>query len=283
MLQQGFHHRISAASYHADPAPQPSLRHSIAEILLRESPCKAWHSHPRLNENFRRVEENKFDIGTAAHSVLLEGIDNIVECQFDDWRKDAAKSARDAARGQGKTPLLSHQAHGVRAMVAAALKFIESSEIRNDWQDSDAELTGLVEDDGIWLRTRMDLCTVSRTVICDYKSTTDASPEGFSRQITRMGYHRQDAFYRRVAQLLTGNDPKFVFLAQSVEPPYECSLHSCDPSLREIADAEVERAIDLWRKCVKTKRWPSYGAGIHYALPTSWMIQEHEQRLQEAA
>lgn len=281
-MNQGFHHRLSAATYHADPAPQPSLSNSIAKILLDESPAKAWYSHPRLNQDFRRKEKDEFDIGIAAHSILLEGMDNIVDCDFDDWRKNEAKAMRDAARSRGKTPLLSRQASRVRAMVKAALKFIESCEISSDWQDSDAELTGLAEDDGVWLRMRSDIFSVDRTVIVDYKSTTDVSPEAFSKQIVRMGYHRQDAFYRHVAQLLTGRDPHFVFLAQSTEPPYECSLHGCHPSLREIASAEVARAIDLWRQCVQQKEWPSYGTRIHYAMPTSWMLTEHDQRLQEA-
>lgn len=281
-MNQGFQHRLSAATYHADPAPQPSLSNSIAKILLDASPAKAWHSHPRLNQDFRRVEEDKFDIGTAAHSILLEGMDNIVDCEFGDWRKDAAKDMRNAARSQGKTPLLSSQASRVRAMVKAALKFIESSDIASDWQDSDAELTGLAEEDGIWLRMRSDIFSVDRSMIVDYKSTTDVSPEAFSRQIVRMRYHQQDAFYRRVAQLLTGRDPKFVFLAQSTESPYECSLHACDPALREIANAEVERAVAIWRECITKNKWPSYGGGIHFAMPTNYMIQEHEQRLMEA-
>jgi hypothetical protein len=70
-----------------------------------------------------------------------------------------------------------------------------------------------------------------------------------------------------------------VFLAQSCEPPYECSLHGCDPALQEIADAEVERAIELWRECMTTKNWPSHGGRIHWALPPNYMMKEYEERL----
>lgn len=281
-MQQGFHHRISAARYHEDPAPQPSLSSSVAETLLRQSPYKARHSHPRLNPNLVIEQDSKFDIGTAAHSILLEGIDNIQECPFDDWKKNEAKAMRDAARGRGKTPLLTHQAAGVRAMVEAALKFIAKSEIADYWQDSDAELTGVWEEDGVWCRMRTDLITVSRDVIIDYKSTKDASPDSFSRLLPRMDYHIQDAFYRRGVQHIAGTDPKFIFLAQSTEAPYECSLHACDPALKEIADGEVGYAINLWRQCMTKDSWPSYGGRIHHAIPSNYMMQEHEARMQEA-
>lgn len=282
-MNQGFHHRLSGSTYHADPAPSPSLSHSVAEILLRESPMKAWYSHPRLNPNFQQDEDGKFDIGTAAHALLLEGLDNIVVCDFADWKKNEAKAQRDAARSRGKTPLLTHQAVGVRAMVKTALDFIGVSRIRNAWQDSDAELTGVWEEDGIWLRMRADIFAVDRTAIIDYKSTTDVSPDAFARQIVRMGYHRQDAFYRRGGQAIAGTDPRFVFLAQSVEPPYECTLHECHPSLKEIADLEVESIVERWRVCVESNDWPSYENRINAVMPPTYLIAAHEERLLEGA
>jgi hypothetical protein len=169
-------------------------------------------------------------------------------------------------------------------MVDVALAFIRNSEIAEYWSQAESEATGIWQESGVWLRFRADRISLNRRCVMDFKSTTDASPEPFSRQIIRMGYHFQDAFYRRgVRALEGGSDPAFVFLAQSVEPPHECSLHACDPALREIADREVDDAIALWRKCLTSKKWPSHSGRIHWAIPTSWQMAEHEQRLQEAA
>lgn len=283
-MKAGFHIGVPADQYHADLCMVPSLSASVAKILLQESPRKAWFSHPKLNPDYRERHDDKFDIGTAAHSVLLESDQSkIVIVQADDWRTKAAKEQRFAARAQGKTALLERHHGAVMLMVKAAQEFIASSEIAEDWADSDSEVTGICNEGSVWMRCRFDRIRKSRRWIGDYKSTEDVSPEGFSRQIVRMGYHLQDAFYRRVTRNLGITGPRFAFLAQSVEPPHECSLHACDPSLIEIADAQVERAIGLWRQCVQTKNWPSYGGRIHYALPTNWMIQDHEQRLLEAA
>ena len=135
---------MPADEYHADPCPQPSLSSSIAQILLRESPRKAWFSHPRLNPQYREEHDGKFDLGTCAHAVLLENdASRITIVEADDWRTKAAKEQRDAARAAGKTPLLARHFADVQAMVEAARKFIAGSEVSEYWPDSDSELTGI--------------------------------------------------------------------------------------------------------------------------------------------
>lgn len=287
---------MQAATYHADPCRDPSLSSSIAQILLRESPLKAWFSHPRLNSELEEHVDDKFDLGTAAHAALLEGSDGIAVIDPadypsktgnipDGWTNNAIREARDSARALGKTPLLKRHYDGVRRMVEVANEFISASEIGEDWRDGDSEVTAIWSEGKppIWMRCRMDRIAKDRRLIVDYKSTVDASPEQFSRLLVRMGYHIQDSFYRRGARAVGVDEPRFVFLAQSVEPPYECSLHGCDPALQQIADAEVDRAVRLWRHCLATAHWPSYDKRVHYAIPTSYMIQDHEMRLQEAA
>lgn len=293
-MKPGFHLNIPATQYHADPCEVPSLSSSIASLLLRESPRKAWHSHPRLNDGFREEQDAKFDLGTTAHAVLLEdgaGVEVIDPELYpakngnipDGWTNTNIRAARDAARAAGKTPLLKNHYENVQRMTDAAREFLAKSEISECWFDAESEVTGVCQDKGVWLRARFDRITKSRRVIMDYKSTTDASPAGFSRQLIRMGYHLQDAFYRRVARILGAPKPEFVFVAQSVEAPHECSLHACHSGLQEIADAEIERAIGIWRDCMRDKTWPTYDGRIHWTVPTTWQMNEHELRLQEAA
>lgn len=278
------YHVMTAEQYHADPAPQPSLSSSIARILVNESPYKAWYSHPKLNPGYQERHEDKFDMGTAAHAMLLENdASRIVTVEANDWRTKAAQEARAAAHAAGKTALLTRHFAAVSKMVDVAKAFIAQSEIAEYWTQAESEVTATWQENGIWLRCRFDRLALNRNCIMDYKSTGDASPEPFSRQLVRMGYHFQDAFYRRAVRALGGKEPSFVFLAQSVEPPHECSLHACEPALREIADLEVQTAIDTWRQCLTSKKWPSHGGRIHWAVPTSWQMTMHEQRLAEAA
>src|ERR1700677_1036911 len=96
-LEQGIFN-LSAEAYHADPCPTASLSSSIAGILLDQSPSHAWLAHPRLNPNYvRESADSRFDLGSAAHMMLLEQReDRIVRVSADDWRTKAAKEARAA-------------------------------------------------------------------------------------------------------------------------------------------------------------------------------------------
>lgn len=283
-MTPGFH-VVPSAAYHADPCVAPSLSSSLAQVLLRESPRKAWFSHPRLNPKFREKHEDKFDLGTCAHAMLLENDPSkIAIVEANDWRTKAAQEQKAAARAAGKTPLLSKHYDEVRLMVDAALAFIAESEIADYWFNAEPELVGVWREGGTWLRCRFDKIAKASGVIMDYKTTdSTVEPEAFSRFLIRMGYHIQDAFYRRGAVKLGLSEPKFVFLAQSCEPPYECTLHGCHSALQEIADAEVERAVRIWTECMTRGKWPSYGGRIHWAMPTTYQMTEHEARLQEAA
>jgi hypothetical protein len=56
------------------------------------------------------------------------------------------------------------------------------------------------------------------------------------------------------------------------------SFHGCAPSLMAIADDQVEMAITIWRKCIRSNVWPGYSQRIHWAEAESWQLAEHEER-----
>lgn len=270
-MTPGLHYDMPAAAYHADPAPEPSLSSSLARLLLRASPQAVWHAHPRLNPGHQPGHSDVFDLGTAAHLQLLEPGAGLLVVDAADWRGKEAQAQRASARERGLTPLLAHQYQQVQAMCDAATAYLGQSEIGLTWSTGTSEVTALWQEGPTWLRARFDRLSDDRRAIFDYKTTTDASPAGFSRQIWRMGYHLQDAFYRRAIRALDGHEPRFIFVAQSREAPFECSLHECSIELREYADVEIERAIKTWARCVDAGRWPSFGPHIHTVSAPAWI------------
>ena len=275
-------HEIKATEYHADPAPEPSLSNSLAKILLNKSPLHAWCAHPRLNPDYKHFDDDKFDIGTAAHAMLLEG-DNTKICVVDapDWRTKAAQTARDEARSNGLTPILAKHDTAIKRMVTAAKTFIDTTEFEGIFQNGKPEQVLLWQEDDIWLRSMLDWLTTDRTVILDYKTTEDASPEVFSRQIARMGYDMQAAFYTRGLMALGLPEPRFIFLAQETSYPHACSLHTLTPALMEIANAKVQAAVDLWTDCIASGKWPAYTSRLCWAEPAAWQIAEMERMMAE--
>lgn len=270
---------MPAAEYHADPAPAPSLSNSLTKILLSRSAKAAWLAHPRLNPHYVESTEDKFDLGTTAHAALLEGdLSSIAVVRADDWRKKEAKEARDAARAAGKIPLLERQYDDVCGMANAALDFIKTSEIAQYWEDAESEQTIVWQEGTTWLRCRTDKLSSDRKIVFDYKTTGCVAPAVFSRQMVSLDYHIQDAFYRRGVRALGGDDPKFVFLAQETEAPYECALFACDPMLQSIADSLVQKAIDTWTNCLATNEWPGYGGRVHWASAPAWLAASFDSQ-----
>lgn len=64
-------YHLPSADYHADPCKTPSLSASLADTILSGTPRHAWLESPRLNPDHEPVEKRAFDIGSAAHEVLL--------------------------------------------------------------------------------------------------------------------------------------------------------------------------------------------------------------------
>ncbi len=273
-MKPGMHPGIPAADYHA----LRMLSCGTAKTLLQQSPLHAWTASA-WNPAYVQEEKQEFDLGSAAHALLIEGEDRMTVIDAKDYRTKLAQELQDAAREQGKHPVLTHQHAAILAMRDEALDAIarcsDLSGLRIE--DCQPEATVIWEEDGMLLRCRPDLLTADAVVTLDYKSTTDATPGVFQRQIARMGYHLQDAFYSRGIKAATGIDTRFIFMAQENKPPYKCSFHGCAPSLKQIADGEIDRAIRTWRACLKTNRFPSYPLAIHYAEATAWQMADFEE------
>jgi hypothetical protein len=266
---------LTAAEYHADPAIRPSLSNSIAQVLIDQSPAHAWLRHPRLNPNCEPEENSRFDLGSATHMMLLEKrVDGIVIVDAADWRTKAAKEQRDAARANGQFPVLRYQFEKMEAATIAVRQFIDTTELAGILETGTVEQTLLWEDGGAYCRCKPDVLSADKRILLDYKSTENAEPEAFIRQIGRMSYDLQAEWYVRGVKDLTGREPVFVMLAQEITAPYACSLVSLANSYREVGKRKVERALSIWKSCMRDNKWPAYSTRISYAEPSPWQLIE---------
>jgi exodeoxyribonuclease VIII len=184
---------------------------------------------------------------------------------------------RIETRKQGKQPILVAYKPMLEQMVAVARATLLSSELHDILDTGTPEKTMLWEERGCWCKARCDLLSKDRSIILDYKSTTNAEPEAFIRQIARMNYDLQAEFYSRGLDKISGAvrpASRFVFLAQENSAPYACSLISLSNAWRSIGKSKVQRAITLWAECMRTQQWPSYTNQICYAEPAPWMLEE---------
>jgi hypothetical protein len=281
-------YEMTAEEYHSLILPTPALSASIIKILVDQSCLHAWHAHPALNPNWAEQQddkEEKFDIGTAAHALILEGIDKIVEIDAPDWRKKETKELRDLAYAEGKIPLLKKHASDVRNMVNQAHKSIaECSNLCGvTLADGRPEMTLIWEEDGIWCKARTDWLHNDNELIIDLKSTQgSADPYTATRRVMdQMMGDVQEAWYKRGLQKITGKDAAFIFLVQESKAPYACSFIEPSATYLEIGKNKVEVAMGMWRQCLETGTFPGYSNQFFRPDPKNWVMQSWYDRVND--
>lgn len=255
-----------------DAPPVPHGVHTMAEAdyfaatwALSASGAKAILDCParfRWQQD-HPVYKDEFDYGSAAHKLVLGTGPPIAVIDAADWRTSAAKAARDQARADGAIPLLTGKLSQVQAMadvlradpLASAL-FDPAAGLPEQsifWQDGET---------GVHRRARLDWLPEprgARLVIADYKTTTDASPDGISRSVGNWAYHIQHAWYcDAVTAAGLDDDPAFVFVFQETEAPYLINIVQLDAGAAQSGRIACRAAIERFRDCTAAGVWPGY-------------------------
>lgn len=266
---------MTAEQYHADVTgdERPSLTKSLVHTLTTQSPLHAWTQHPRLNPDWCKRHEDRFDLGRAAHSVFLEGVDNIAVINARDWKAQDARDARDAARAQGKNPLLIEQAERVRVMLGVLRAWLDASPIRPAlFTEGTPERSLVWEERGVLCRARFDWLHDDLTAVDDYKTTrASAHPDKWAKgALFAYGGDVQAAFYLRGLEAVTGERAAWRFVVQEVEPPYAVSVVEPGAAVLEFANRKIDAALDTWRACLNSGTWPAYPARVATAELPAW-------------
>jgi hypothetical protein len=269
---------LAAADYHADKLKDvPTFNSGTANTILTRSPLHAWTAHPRLNPDWQPDDDSKYDVGTVAHSLLLEGTANVDVCDYPEWRTKDAREARDASRANKRTPLLAHQFEEVMGMCNAVAKQLQAFDVdpvpltagkpeqTMVWQDAQY---------GVWCRARIDWLHDDGFYVDDLKTTTrSAHPEAFAKNLYSYGCDVQAAFYLRGLRDLTGHSRAPVawrWIVVETTPPYGLSVIEPGPAVLELADAKVDAALKLWAECLERDSWPGYPTKVATAELPAW-------------
>jgi hypothetical protein len=279
-LKEGIH-VTDAETYHKDPAPKPSLSSHLAAILLQQSPRHAWMQHPRLNPDSVDDRDPRFDLGRAAHALMLEGSAIFEIIDAPNWKSEAARDERQAVARAGKIALLEHEWAQVSNMVKSArAQLRQTQEAFNAFRDGEAEQTLIWQDGSIWCRARLDWLQRKRGFIFDYKTTEASSaPKVWSqRQLYEIGGDIQAGLYLRGASKLLDRPMEFRFVVQETNPPYAIAIVGLSPAALEIATMDVKEAIDLWATCQRRGKWPGYSTRTFYGEVPTWRQRDQEAR-----
>ncbi|MFF2009140.1 PD-(D/E)XK nuclease-like domain-containing protein [Streptomyces sp. NPDC058195] len=278
-IDPGIYPNLPMDQYHADRA---SLSSSGARRLLPPS-CPALFRHEQDNP---RPPKRTFDMGNAAHRLVLGDGPELVAVEAPDWRTKAAREERDAIRAAGGVPLLADEYDQVQAMadairrhpVASAL-FAPGSgrpETSLFWRDRQTDVMRRARFD--WMPDPRN----GRLIIPDYKTCRSAEPSALARAVDEYGYHQQADWYRAGARALGIGDEHtaFVFVCQEKTAPYLITVFEPDMAALRIAAAKNRRAINTFAECTESGRWPGYSDDIEYlSLPPYAERRDEEEYL----
>jgi hypothetical protein len=272
---------LPADVYHSDPVPDGSISSSGAKLLLP----------PNAPAKFRWTVENGtehrevFDYGNAAHTLVLGSGPPIREVEADNWRGGAAKLERADAYAAGEVPLLTEDVAHVRGMAAALLKHPLASALFDPasgrpeqslfWRNPEFET---------WQRCRLDWLPdpreSGRVIMADYKTTASADPKSCAKSMANYSYNMQAAWNLDLARELglAGEDASMMFVFQEKTPPYLVTVAECDPEALMWARRKNRKALDIYRECVASGRWPGYADDdvVTMELPT-WQVKQLEE------
>lgn len=270
---------ISAEAYHADPCAEPSLSASIANELVTRSPLHAWTKHPRINPEHESEQKDIYDLGSAAHNMVLRQDfwrEQIEIVNAPDWRTKAAREAKAAAREAGRYPILVDQHARLDRMVSAIerhpnarLAFTKGTpEQTLVWRDKET---------GAWMRCRPDWEPHDPAMPWpDYKTTADARPGTWDRrfQLDHGGLLRAAFYEEGIRQVCGVARPTLFYVVQEVQPPYAvvCHVMPSDSEAMVIARAMFNKARHVWASCLEADEWPSYPL-INTMGLSEWAVQ----------
>ncbi|WP_426940285.1 PD-(D/E)XK nuclease-like domain-containing protein [Pseudarthrobacter sp. S6] len=254
---------MSNRAYHAHAA----LGSTSLKTLATRTPAH-W-----VHERDNPVHKDAYDVGTAAHSLILEGdTSGVVIVDAADWRTKAAKEAKDEARATGKIALLEKEWTPIQAMHASVMSHPRAREL---FTGHKAEQSVFWEEDGLALKCRPDAWHDGERLV-DLKTTRSASPNDFGKTAHEYGYHQSVAHYIDGVKAATGEELPFHFVLVEKTAPYFVSVVELDWEAIDIGRQLNDRAKRIYRECADSGNWPGYQPAEPIALPNYAVYQAEE-------
>lgn len=256
----GVYRDVPAEIYHGQLTPTPSISAGMAIEMEKTCPALAFE-RSYLNPAYEPPTAKHFDIGSAAHLIVLEPEDfakRTHEIRAKDYRKEFAQIQKDHARAQGKVPLLTREIELVRNVRD---RIMTHPLTKNSFVGGTAEQTVVARDPktGLWLKVRPDFAPPDWSDAVDLKILDSIHPGSVARKIDDFAWPMRAAFYMDTIHAATGVMPKrYWFVLCESSPPHLVDLIHLDEDALIWGRKQNRRAIDLWNKCLTDDSWPSY-------------------------
>lgn len=134
-----------------------------------------------------------------------------------------------------------------------------------------AEPSVLSTIDGRACKSRFDFISTSEPAIVDLKTTRDASPEGFAREVWRMRYDAQAAIYQDAYAAATGGQTlPVVLIAVEKEPPHLVQVYVVPEAVLDMGRYHYRGLLEALEECERTGVWGGYVDGVAELSLPKW-------------
>ena len=284
---------VDDATYHGGlvRTPGPQTSQSALKLLIEPSTPREFQWRLLNPEGPKRA----FDVGRAAHTLVLGAGDPFVACPGDLLSVDGrmittrAKEWAIDQRAAGRTPLTPTDYDAVHRMAAAILEHGRAAELFTD-PARQPEVSAFCEIvPGLWLRSRFDLLGGG---LVDFKSSSDPHPDAFRASAWKWGYHVQDVAYRRAYELITGETPgPMTFVVVGKEPPHLVGIYSLDGDFDSVGNSQLEEALATYLQQLDLHglptdtgvTWDGLPDSTEVLAPPAWALRELNNKATEEA
>lgn len=262
---------------------------------------KEYRTHPAVSrselwkirvspEKFRYAKDHPEDptpalvFGQLVHKLVLEPEsfeEDFAVAPDMDKRSKAGKAAwEEFALCLGSQTIVTpadfakatEMAEAIKANPLAAKLLTGAHETPHFWTDQDT---------GVRCKCRTDCEPIidGQRWVVDYKTTADASTEGFQKEAHKYGYDFQAAMYTEGLLAETGERPPFAFVAQEKTPPYAINIFVADNEFRQRGYDIFRELLGLYADCMATGNWYGYlGADntVNILQLPAWLREKSE-------
>jgi len=209
-------------------------------------------------------------VATLQPEVLFERV--LVLPQMDRRTKDgkAAYEAAMASVKEGQEVVSQDTFDDAMRISTAAREAIKSL----NYDICSAEQSFVKDVGNVKIKGRIDLLawdSNNDNIIIDLKTTQDASPAAFARDVVNFKYHLQAAWYMR----LTGAK-KFYIVAQEKDLPCANRVYTLDEAALAEGNRLMDEAIALYTQCVAFNSWPTYTKDITELSLPKWAFSTNQ-------
>jgi hypothetical protein len=114
-------------------------------------------------------------------------------------------------------------------------------------------------------------------IIVDVKTTTDADPKEFEKDVANFGYHISAAYYLDVVgAVLKKKFDQFIIIAIEKTPPFGISIHLLDEDTIQAGRFLYKKALRILKECKEKNHYPGYPDKIRSSRIPQWAFPQEE-------